>query len=61
MDLNKVGHKIFGLYKTFHQHKQAKGLGLYLIKMQIESLGGKISVESEVDRGTTFTVSFSKV
>lgn len=60
MDLNAVGHKLFGLYKTFHYHKQAKGLGLYLTKMQIEALGGKISVQSEPEKGTTFIVSFPK-
>src|SRR5690606_37859943 len=60
MDLNAVGHKLFGLYKTFHYHKQAKGLGLYLTKMQIEALGGKISVQSEPGIGTTFIVCLPK-
>lgn len=59
MDLVKVGNKLFGLYKTFHQHKHAKGLGLYLTKIQIESLGGQVSVQSELNKGSTFTVSFS--
>lgn len=61
LNLAKVGHKLFGLYNTFHRHAQAKGLGLYLTKMQIESLGGKIEVASELDQGTTFTVSFAGV
>jgi len=61
MDLNKMGKKLFGLYKTFHRHEHAKGLGLYLTKMQIEALGGDIQVASELDKGTTFTVSFSSV
>jgi len=60
MDLKAVGHKLFGLYKTFHYHKQAKGLGLYLTKMQIEALGGKITVQSEQGIGTTFIVCFPK-
>lgn len=60
MDLDKVGDRLFGLYKTFHYHKQAKGMGLYLTKMQIEALGGKITVESEPDKGTMFTVSFPR-
>ncbi|WP_026464159.1 ATP-binding protein [Adhaeribacter aquaticus] len=58
MDLKKVEHKLFGLYKTFHVHENAKGLGLYLTKIQIEALGGEIQVESEPDKGTTFIVSF---
>ncbi|MDX5483150.1 MAG: GAF domain-containing protein, partial [Hymenobacteraceae bacterium] len=56
MDLNKVGAKVFGLYNTFHRHKDAKGLGLYLTRLQIESLGGTIEVQSIPDNGTTFTV-----
>src|SRR5690606_289348 len=60
MDLDAVRDKLFGLYKTFHHHKQAKGMGLYLTKMQIEALGGNITVESEPDIGTTFTVHLPK-
>lgn len=56
IDLEKFGKDIFGLYKTFHYNKDAEGVGLYLIKNQIESFGGSISVESEVDVGTTFTI-----
>ncbi|MCC9137711.1 ATP-binding protein [Pontibacter silvestris] len=59
MNLNKMGHKLFGLYKTFHRNKDSKGLGLYLTRMQVEALGGKISAESEPDKGTTFTVELS--
>lgn len=60
MDLDAVGDKLFGLYKTFHYHKQAKGMGLYLTKRQIEALGGNITVESEPGLGTTFTVHLPK-
>lgn len=56
IDLNKFGKDIFELYKTFHHNKDAEGVGLYLIKNQIESFGGKISVASEVNVGTTFTI-----
>lgn len=57
MDLNKVGNKLFGLYKTFHRNKDSKGLGLYLTKMQVDALGGDIDVQSELGKGTTFTFS----
>ena len=57
VDLDKFGKDIFGLYKTFHHNEDAEGVGLYLIKNQIESFGGKISVKSEVNTGTTFTIS----
>ena len=60
IDLDKYGNKIFGMYKTFHNRKDAKGFGLYLVKNQIEAMGGSITVQSEVDRGTTFNVSFNE-
>ncbi|MGZ3753268.1 MAG: sensor histidine kinase, partial [Mucilaginibacter sp.] len=58
IDLDKHGSKIFGLYKTFHEHKDAHGVGLFLIKTQIESQGGQITIESQVDVGTTFKIVF---
>jgi PAS domain S-box-containing protein len=58
IDLNRFGDKLFGLHKTFHEHEEARGVGLFLIKTQVEAMGGKISVESEVDKGTTFTIRF---
>lgn len=58
IDLNKHKHKIFGLYKTFHANKDSRGVGLYMTKRQIETLGGTISVESNIDVGTTFKVIF---
>jgi PAS domain S-box-containing protein len=58
IDLKKHGYKLFGLNQVFHRHKDAKGVGLYIIKNQIESLKGTISCNSEVNKGTTFTVSF---
>ncbi|WP_242527987.1 PAS domain-containing sensor histidine kinase [Allomuricauda sp. CAU 1633] len=60
IDLEKYGGKIFGMYKTFHNNKEARGLGLYVIKNQIEAMGGSITVSSEVDKGTTFNVYFNE-
>jgi PAS domain S-box-containing protein len=50
--------KIFGLYKKFHSNADSKGIGLYLIHSQITALGGTIDVESELNIGTTFTITF---
>ncbi|WP_339661100.1 PAS domain S-box protein [uncultured Polaribacter sp.] len=58
IDLKKNGHKLFGLNQTFHRVKDSKGVGLYIVKNQIESLKGTIICTSEVDKGTTFTVTF---
>ena len=59
IDLVKHGGKMFGMHKVFHKHPDANGIGLFMTKAQIESLGGKISVKSEVNSGTTFTVVFN--
>lgn len=56
IDLALHGKKIFGLYQRFHSHIEGKGLGLFLIKSQITSMGGSIEVESEPDRGTRFFI-----
>jgi len=58
IDLKKYGHLVFGLRKVFHKNQNAKGIGLFMTKTQIEALGGQILVESEVDKGTTFKVVF---
>lgn len=58
LDLKKNGGKIFGMYKTFHQNEDSRGIGLYLTKNHIESMNGKIEIESQVGVGTTFNVFF---
>ncbi|WOK05315.1 PAS domain-containing protein [Imperialibacter roseus] len=50
--------KLFGMYKTFHPNKDAKGIGLFITRNQIEAMGGKIAVESEENRGSVFKVYF---
>ncbi|HYF02613.1 MAG TPA: PAS domain-containing sensor histidine kinase [Patescibacteria group bacterium] len=56
IDLKKYGDKIFGMYKRFHKNTDGKGLGLHLVKMQVEALGGNISVESAPLSGAKFTI-----
>ncbi len=60
IDLQKYGDKIFGMYQTFHDKKESRGIGLFLTKTQIETMGGYIEVESIVDVGSTFKVFFKK-
>ena len=55
-DSHALGHKIFKLYERLHYHIDGKGLGLYLIKTQIESLNGKIDVYSKPMQGALFTI-----
>lgn len=56
IDLKKNGAKLFGMYKTFNGNNDARGIGLFITKNQIEALGGKIEVMSELGVGTTFTI-----
>ncbi|MFB9864631.1 PAS domain S-box protein [Rufibacter immobilis] len=58
INLKKEKDNLFKLYKRFHFHTEGKGLGLHLVKTQMESLGGKISVESTPQVGTTFKLCF---
>ena len=60
IDLKKRGSEVFGLYKRFHFHLPGKGMGLYMVKTQVELLGGEIFIESEVNVGTTFRIEFER-
>lgn len=58
IDVNRYQDRLFGLYQRFHHHPDGKGIGLFLVKSQMEALGGSISVDSEVGKGTTFRLIF---
>jgi chemotaxis protein histidine kinase CheA len=50
------------LYKRFHKDvAEGTGVGLHLIKEQIETLGGTIKLESELGVGTTFTIELNEI
>jgi PAS domain S-box-containing protein len=61
LDLKKFKDKIFGMYKTFHNNPNSRGIGLFITKNQIEAMNGKIEVESEVNVGTTFKIYFPQL
>lgn len=62
IDLEKYGNQIFQLYQTFHGLKKvdSKGIGLYVTKTQVESIGATIDVFSKLNEGTSFTITFPK-
>lgn len=54
LDLNRK--YLFGLYKRFNFEKEGKGLGLHMVKTQVDAIGGEITVESELNEGTAFSI-----
>jgi PAS domain S-box-containing protein len=60
INLERYGHHVFKLRKTFHHHPESRGIGLFMIKNQVEAMGGTIGVESIENEGTTFYVNFNK-
>jgi PAS domain S-box-containing protein len=57
-DSEKQKENVFGLNQTFHENRDSKGIGLYLVYNHITNLGGRITVDSKVDVGTTFEITF---
>ena len=60
IDLNTHKDDVFKLYRRFHRHVEGRGLGLYLVKLQCEALGGTVHVESELNKFTKFTLHLPK-
>lgn len=58
IDLNRYGAQMFKFKKIFHRGFDSRGVGLFMTRNQIETLGGKIVVESEPGEGTLFTIKF---
>ena len=56
IDLKRNADKIFGMYKTFSNNPDAKGIGLFITKNQIVAMGGTIKVKSTLDEGTSFKI-----
>lgn len=48
--------EVFNLFARATQKNVGTGLGLYMVKEAVEQMGGKINLESQLDEGTTITV-----
>lgn len=58
MDLENDKQRLFGLFQTFHDRPDTRGIGLYQVKNRIKSLGGEIKLESTKGLGTIVTLIF---
>lgn len=60
IDMHANGHNVFGLYKRFHTNTEGKGMGLFMVKTQVEALGGTIDLRSSPNEGVEFRITFNK-
>lgn len=56
MNMERIGEKLFKPFTRFNSSTEGKGIGLHLVKSMVEKNGGKIKVESEVGKGSTFNI-----
>ncbi len=61
IDTSKHADELFGLYKRFDTSVEGKGMGLFMVKMQVESLGGAIALKSKLNKGTEFIIEFPQL
>jgi signal transduction histidine kinase len=56
----KYADKLFKPFTRFNNQREGRGLGLYLMKIQMEMMGGGIELISHIDVGTKITLQFMK-
>lgn len=57
-DFNKIFEKFIRLENHLTSKTQGNGLGLYITKKLVESMDGKITLKSEINQGTEFSLEF---
>ncbi|MBS7253613.1 sensor histidine kinase [Flavobacterium branchiicola] len=58
IDLEKYGEVLFDIFRTFHSAGRGSGLGLHMVKSQLDAMQAKLEVTSEVNVGTCFKIIF---
>lgn len=58
MDLSVLENKIFKPFNRYHDGQKGNGIGLFIVKTQVEALKGKLSVNSAVNKGSEFRIEF---
>jgi len=53
-------YNVFNIYKRLHHDIDGSGIGLYLVKKIVDATGGMTKVESEVGKGSTFSIYFKR-
>lgn len=50
--------KIFGLFNRLHEYRDypGTGIGLAIVQKSVERMGGRVTLQSAPDRGTTFSI-----
>jgi signal transduction histidine kinase len=62
IDLEKQKENLYGLFKRFHNtNEEGKGIGLHIIKHIVDNNNGSIEVQSKLNNGTTFILSFKNL
>lgn len=59
--LPRIFDRFYQVDDTSHRNYEGTGIGLALVKELVEILKGRISVKSEVNKGTTFRVAFTLI
>ena len=60
IDLESNKGQLFGMYQTFTDFKNSRGIGLFVSNNQMKAMGGKIEIKSKLNEGTVFTLYFKK-
>jgi len=53
--------QIFGIFQRQSKNYEGTGIGLAIVRKAVERMGGKVGIESESGRGSTFWIELKKV